>query len=315
MRHLKLRKVPPLPFIGNKSFGRKKFLEFLYQIPDGDDMIFIDLFGGSFYISYMIHKVFPNAKIICNDFDNYMERIQNIDKTNIFIDKVKEILKDAEKGKRVSDEVKAKIDELINNETDYIDFITLSASLLYSSQYTTDKEEFQKRVYWNHPVKFHYNEDISDYIAGIEFVKKDWGELFEEYIETENAIFIADPPYPKTNNFAYENKKWELADTLQTLEILKMPYFAYYTSSKTGLIDIIEYMKEQGIPISNYETFVYKRAQISNVTKENQEVILYNFGFADEEEEEEEFEEEECAGEEETVAEEVETEEKNNNEN
>ena len=94
-------------------------------------MIFIDLFGGSFYISYIIHKVFPKAKIISNDFNNYRERIQNIGKTNIFIDKVKEILKD-------SDEVKAKIDELINNETDYIDFETLDASLLYSSQYTTD---------------------------------------------------------------------------------------------------------------------------------------------------------------------------------
>ena len=47
MQFPKLRKVPPLPFIDNKSYGRKKFLEFLYQIEDGDNMTFVDLFGGS----------------------------------------------------------------------------------------------------------------------------------------------------------------------------------------------------------------------------------------------------------------------------
>ena len=61
-------------------------------------MIYEDLFGSSFY-------EFPQAKIVCNDFDNYMERLKNIDKTNIYIDKVKEILKDSEKGKRVTDEI------------------------------------------------------------------------------------------------------------------------------------------------------------------------------------------------------------------
>ena len=293
MQYPKLRKVPPLPFIGNKSYGRKKFLDFLFQIANGNDMIFVDLFGGSFYISYMIHKVFPQAKIVCNDFDNYMERLKNIDKTNIFIDKVKEILKDSEKGKRVTDEVKQKIDELINNETDYIDFITLSASLLYSSQYTTDKELFQKRVYWNHPVKFHYNEDISDYIEGIDFVSKDWKELFNEYTGIENCIFIADPPYPKTNNFAYVSKKWELKDSLDTLEIYKTNYFVYYTSTKTGMMDIIEYLMEQGIEINEFQAYVYKRSKISNICKDNQELILYRFEELAYEEEEEEFIEEE----------------------
>ena len=46
-----IRKLPPLPFQGNKSAGRKKFLEFLCKIVDGDSMIFVDLFGGSFYLS------------------------------------------------------------------------------------------------------------------------------------------------------------------------------------------------------------------------------------------------------------------------
>lgn len=51
---------------------------------------------------------------------------------------------------------------------------------------------FQKRVYWNHPVKNHYNENIFDYIEGIEFVSKDWKELFDDYVNTESVIFIVD---------------------------------------------------------------------------------------------------------------------------
>ena len=39
-------------------------LSYIYQIEDGDNKIFVDLFSGSFYISYMINKVFPNAKIM-----------------------------------------------------------------------------------------------------------------------------------------------------------------------------------------------------------------------------------------------------------
>ncbi len=284
----KIRKVPPLPFQGNKANGRKKFLEFLFKIVDGDNMTFVDLFGGSFYLSYLVHKVFPNAKIICNDYDNYLERLKNINITNELLNKIREILVNSEKMKKVDDNIKQRIDVLLKDQNGYVDWVTLSASLLYSSKYTTNKEEFLERCYWNKICKKPYNEDISDYIEGIEFVHKDWSELFEEYAEKEDVIFIADPPYYKTSNFGYVGKEWTLRDLLNTLEILKTAMFAYYTSNKSGLIEILDFMIDQGVEFNNFERFVYKRRNISKDLYENTELILYRFDeYVDEEEEEE----------------------------
>ena len=61
---------PPLPFFGNKSRCKDIILRELKKLPNG--LTFVDLFGGSFYISHLCHTVFPDSKIICNDFDNYM---------------------------------------------------------------------------------------------------------------------------------------------------------------------------------------------------------------------------------------------------
>lgn len=73
--------TPTLPYTGNKSIGRVRFLELLKNIKDGNNIIFVDLFGGSFYFSYLIHLTFPHAKIVCNDFDNYYHRLTNIQST------------------------------------------------------------------------------------------------------------------------------------------------------------------------------------------------------------------------------------------
>ena len=43
---------------------------------------------------------------------------------------------------------KEQIDELLDKQEGYIDWLTLSASLLYSSRYATNKEDFIERVYW-----------------------------------------------------------------------------------------------------------------------------------------------------------------------
>lgn len=276
------RKVPPLPFQGNKAGGRTKFIEFLTDIEELSEWTFVDLFGGSFYLSYLIHKVYPKAKIICNDYDNYMERLKNIQKTNVLLDKIRIELKDCEKSKKVSDEVKAKIDEIINNETEYVDYLTLSAALLCSSHYTNDKETFLKRPYFNHPPPKNYTVEIEDYIEGIEFVSEHWQDLFDKYCEQSNVLFIADPPNIKANN-------WTLRDSLETLDILKFPYFAYFTSTKYGLTDIIDYARGEGVDLYNYYSFVIKSS------KTNEDVILFNFDYPDDDDEEEE---EECAEEE-----------------
>ncbi|EAX81099.1 hypothetical protein TVAG_527790 [Trichomonas vaginalis G3] len=79
---------PPLPFFGNKSRCKDIILRELKKLPNG--LTFVDLFGGSFYISHLCHTIFPDSKIICNDFDNYMDRLKHIPDTNNILKELKE---------------------------------------------------------------------------------------------------------------------------------------------------------------------------------------------------------------------------------
>ena len=121
------RTTPPLPFQGNKSIGRKKFIDIIKRIKDGENKIYVDLFGGSFYLSYLIHQIYPNARIICNDFDNYMQRLCEIPSTQELIRKIREVVVEP-RNKKITPETKAKIDEIIKHHEGFIDLITLSSN-------------------------------------------------------------------------------------------------------------------------------------------------------------------------------------------
>ena len=72
---------PPLSFIGNKSKYKKIFIQVLKR-DFNDQYIYVDLFGGSGYLSYVVKYIFPNAKVIYNDYDNYLDRVKHISVTN-----------------------------------------------------------------------------------------------------------------------------------------------------------------------------------------------------------------------------------------
>ncbi len=70
----------PLPFQGQKRRFLKPFKTALEGFPP--DAIYVDLFGGSGLLSHTVKQMFPDAKVIYNDFDSYSHRIENVDKTN-----------------------------------------------------------------------------------------------------------------------------------------------------------------------------------------------------------------------------------------
>ena len=76
----KIFTTAPLPFMGQKRKFLKQFKPALKNY--SETATYVDLFGGSGLLSHTIKSVYPNAKVIYNDFDNYQERINNIDKTN-----------------------------------------------------------------------------------------------------------------------------------------------------------------------------------------------------------------------------------------
>lgn len=105
---------PPLPFQGNKSIGRLKFIEIVKGMLNGDNKIYVYLFRGSFYLSYLIRMIHPIAKVICNDYDNYLARLKNISSACELLKKIKEVDDDV-RYKKILDGNKAKIDDIIPN--------------------------------------------------------------------------------------------------------------------------------------------------------------------------------------------------------
>lgn len=85
-------KQAPLPFQGQKRRFLNEFSSALKAF--SEDYIFVDLFGGSGLLSHTIKQIYPNARVVWNDFDNFYQRLQNIPKTNQILEELRAILKD-----------------------------------------------------------------------------------------------------------------------------------------------------------------------------------------------------------------------------
>lgn len=229
----------PLPFQGQKRRFVKDISNIIRNIPT--DTVYIDLFGGSGLLSHTVKSVHPDAQVVYNDFDGYKERIENIPKTNKLLADIREILKDYPREKLISQDVRSKIISRIESEEGFVDYITLSASILFSMKYATCIEDLKKEAFHNNIRKSDYNAE--GYLDGLSIVRYDYKELFKKYQDTD-VILLVDPPYLSTDCGTYSNY-WKLADYLGLLEILDNHRFFYFTSSKSTLIELCEYIENR----------------------------------------------------------------------
>ncbi len=207
-----------------------------------------------------------------------MERLLHIDETNELLRQIRAVCREP-KQKLISNETKLKINEVIEKFTGYKDPITLSANLIFSSLMFTELPPLLKHPFYNVLKNCGYDTNISDYIEGIEFVRCDWKELYSKYQNDPGVVYIGDPPYLYTDKSGYSSDHWTLQDALEVLDIMKEDNFILYTSDKPGIITIINFLKNQGVPIHDYNTVHYDRGCCSrmNKGKSNGEHILYNF--------------------------------------
>ncbi len=81
--------APPLPFVGNKKYFSKIYLEFLdFALLNGvinEQTIFLDCFGGSGWLSHITKQRFPKNRVIWNDYDNYQGRLEKIPPPNTVV--------------------------------------------------------------------------------------------------------------------------------------------------------------------------------------------------------------------------------------
>lgn len=80
----------PLPFVGQKRMFAKEYKKILSSVKDVN--VFVDLFGGSGLLSHITKHCQPNATVVYNDFDNYRRRLEHIDRTNMLLMRLSELL-------------------------------------------------------------------------------------------------------------------------------------------------------------------------------------------------------------------------------
>ena len=276
---MSIKRKVPLSFQGNKS---KHIDHFINYITDCPATTFIDLFGGSCYLSYVVHQLKPQAKVICNDFDNYRERLINVETTNQIIDSIRSITTTKKETKYTPEETQ-QIKDIIKgfqSNNSFIDSVTLSRCLCFSGNYCSTIDELLKQtIYYNSLPKNHYETQwYLDALQGIEFVRKDWYELFNQYKDDDMVCFIADPPYLGTDKSPYSSKFWGLGDSMDTVLILKHKFFVYYTSEKSEIIPLIEFLNREFLttePIT-FQTLTIQRSGLNRSAKSWQDIMLVN---------------------------------------
>lgn len=127
----------------------KEFIKVLEQFPE--DTVFVDLFGGSGLLSHIAKRSKPDATVVYNDFDNYRFRLKNIPQTNKLLADIRELVGNSiPKHKPIKGELRERIFKRIEEEelnVGYVDFITLSSSLMFSMKYKLSVAEMRKESF------------------------------------------------------------------------------------------------------------------------------------------------------------------------
>ena len=229
----------PLPFMGQKRMFVKDFRNVLKHFPD--DAVYIDLFGGSGLLAHVAKREKPGATVIYNDFDNYRQRLENIDRTNALLAELRVMVKDCPRGKLLPPDVRLTILRRLEaeEETGFVDYITLSSSLLFSMKYATGLDALRKESFYNNVKLSDY--EAEGYLDGLEVVSMDYKDLVARYQGVPNVVYLVDPPYLSTEVGSYR-MCWRLSDYLDVLTILHGKSYVYFTSNKSDILELCQWI-------------------------------------------------------------------------
>lgn len=231
----------PLPFVGQKRMFAREYIKVLEQFKDYT--VFVDLFGGSGLLSHITKQMRPDAKVVYNDFDNYRKRLENIPRTNLLLADFRLLAEGVPRHKPITGEARERILERIGleeKEWGYVDYITISSSLMFSMKYRMNLDGIRKEVLYNNIRKADYAL-CDDYLEGLEITSRDYREVFNEYKDMPNVVFLVDPPYLSTDVTTY-SMYWRLSDYLDVLTVLNGHSFVYFTSNKSSIVELCQWM-------------------------------------------------------------------------
>ena len=148
-------------------------------------------------------------------------------------------------------------------------YITLSSSLLFSARYTNNLEELSKETLYNNVHKSSY--DATGYLDGLTIVREDYKSLFNTYRATPGVLFLVDPPYLSTEAGTY-TMRWKLCDYLGVLSVLQGNNFIYFTSNKSQIIELCEWLERSKLGRNPFENT--QRVEIRTI-------MNFNSGYVD----------------------------------
>ena len=219
----------PLPFQGQKRMFAKEYIKVLQQFPDGTT--FVDLFGGSGLLSHIAKHQKPNSTVVYNDFDGYRKRLEALPQTNALLAELRAIV-NVPRHKPILGGTRERVLSCIRRHEctyGYIDYITLSSSLMFSMKYATEFSDFEKETLYNN-IKATDYPSCSNYLDGLVITSCDYKELFEKYKDVPGVVFLVDPPYLSTDSKTY-----------------KMYCFIYFTSNKSSIIELCKWIGKNKI--------------------------------------------------------------------
>ena len=231
----------PLPFVGQKRNFAKEFKKVLSQFSDGTT--FVDLFGGSGLLSHIAKHEKPNSKVVYNDFDGYRLRLEHIPQTNKLLAELRIIVRDIPRHKAIIGEARERVFDCLREHQErygYLDFITISSSIMFSMKYKLSIAEMRKEALYNNVRTTDYP-SCDDYLNGLTIVSADYKNVFNQYKDTPNVVFLVDPPYLSTEVGTYK-MYWRMADYLDVLNVLQGHSFVYFTSNKSSIIELCDWM-------------------------------------------------------------------------
>lgn len=266
----------PLPFVGQKRMFAKEFIKVLDQFKD--KTVFVDLFGGSGLLSHITKCQRPDATVVYNDFDNYTKRLKHIPQTNRLLSDLRDMVGDTvPRSKPIKGELRERIFKRIEQEEQtvgFVDFITISTSLMFSMKYKLSVDEMRKEVLYN-KIRTSDYPLATDYLEGLTVVSCDYKELHERYKNVPNVVFLVDPPYLSTEVGTYR-MYWRLADYLDVLKVLHDKPFVYFTSNKSSIFELCDWLgrnRTHGNPFAECEKIEFN--QHMNYTASYTDIMLY----------------------------------------
>ncbi|GGB83130.1 hypothetical protein GCM10007424_23940 [Flavobacterium suaedae] len=226
-------------------------------------------------LSHTVKAKYPDATVVYNDYDNYSERLANVSKTNKLLNDLRAIVGSFKREARLTPDLRVKVLERVKKDDDsgYVDYITLSSSLMFSMKYVLNYEQLEKEALYNNVKKNDYV--VKGYLDGLEVVRADYKELFAQYKDCDNVVFLVDPPYLSTEAGTYKNY-WKLGDYLDVLNVLKCNNYFYFTSNKSHILELCEWVETNtgGVNPFNGATMSTTANQMS-YTASYTDIMLY----------------------------------------